>query len=1777
MKMWDARGVMRAWPGWRPGIGLAMLALCGAGGIHAEAILEWTGNASSSWDLGGSLNWRAGTVPAAFTNGASVLFSDGAAGSGSIRLADALEPASVTVSNRVKAYRLDGPGYVRGSATWTKLGPGHLAVAPGTMFATSGNFGLGGGLTIIEGSLLRTNFVGGELWIGHRAESPAALILTNAIVRVSSWVAVGRGNGTAGHASRAALHDSTLLCNNAALGYWANIAGNLQSPTLTLEGASRLVNTGGIGFNLSESSGSSSTVAIRDASWIYSASRVLLGMQPGATGALVIAGSGAMTNGGYASVGAAGVGHATLEDNAVWQSLGDFNVADTEGSQGTLEILDSAFLRIDTLYVGKAPHSTGTVFQSGGTVLRNAGGDWRIGGNARGGANQVGIYFLSNGVFNTSGANLQVGAHGAGYFNQSGGTAAVSAWPSIGRFAGGVGHLNVSGGTFHASGAANALIVGEAGTGTLTVSSKGVVDVANVLRIGQEPGASGTVNLNGGTLLAKRVASPNSAASSTFHFNGGTLKAAAGAAGPFLGGLSAAVVQSGGCIIDSGTNVITIDQDLLDGGGGGGLQKLGSGSLILAGDLDYTGPTAVSQGALIVTAPASFASSGCVVAAGAALGVRITAADSQLGIPSLTFPAGGSSLRFDFAGFGGQSRPPLSVAALNIHGPVVIDIAGANFPAGQVPLLEWGARAGVGDFRLGSLPRGMEARLIENAGNKSVDLLVTVAPSALPWQLQQAPIMTDWAQQVDPEHPWPEYPRPQMQRASWLNLNGVWQWQPGSAGDPVPTHVLSGSILVPFCMESAISGVMERHDRAWYQRAFTVPSAWAGQRVLLHFDAVDWECEPFLNGVSLGIHRGGYDPFTFDITPYLAGLGPQILAVRVYDPTDAGGSPIVVPLGKQRLDPGGIWYTACSGIWQTVWLEPVPATSISNIRMAPDIDAQSLELSVTVAGPAGGVTVAADAFDGTNRVASATGVPGTDFSLGIPAPKLWSPANPFLYDLRLSLRTSSNTLDAVASYFGMRKISLGTHNGFAKMMLNNQFMFEFGPLDQGYWPDGIYTPPTDLAMREDIEQTRALGFNLIRKHMKVESPRWYYYADKLGLLVWQDMPAMAAGAALNDSSKIQFEAELARMVQTRWNHPSIVVWTPFNEGWGQFDTVRISSNLMVLDPTRLVNCASGWTFEEVGHIEDVHSYPDPSCPQNDTRAVANGEFGGIGLGITNHTWAAGWGYAGAADGADLTAQFEGFCFQLSDYVQNRGLSAAVYTQIADVETELNGLYTYDRKVLKPDLRRIQSAVVSTMGTYSNRAVVPSSQRVPQTWRFTFESPAAEWAATDFDDSAWMSGIGGFGTAGTPGAAIGTTWNTANIWLRRTFDGTGWTGQDLAHLVFNLHHDEGVEIYINGVLAASATGYTTRYIQVPIRAEAQPAIRAGPNNVLAVHCHQTAGGQYIDVGIDLRTVLVAPPALPAPDWPENGTGLVGEYYADASLSNRVFHRMDPNVDFDWGGGAAGGGLPSDHFSVRWSARIQPRYSEVYTFHLTANDGCRLWLGGQLLIDKWFDDAGAGKAGSILLTGGQRYDLQIEYYDRLDAASAKLEWTSASQLREIVPSGVLFPNTAPAPSAAGDRAILAGQTLAVTNTATDADVPSQTLSFSLVHPPSGAAIDPNTGVFTWRPTIAQSPATYPIQWVVTDNGRPSLSATQAFDVAVLRPAAPVASDALWRDGQFEMRVSGSAGPDYAIYACTNLFEPAWSWIASTNPASLPFLFIDPQSSNAPERYYRIQLEP
>jgi len=420
-----------------------------------------------------------------------------------------------------------------------------------------------------------------------------------------------------------------------------------------------------------------------------------------------------------------------------------------------------------------------------------------------------------------------------------------------------------------------------------------------------------------------------------------------------------------------------------------------------------------------------------------------------------------------------------------------------------------------------------------------------------------------------------------------------------------------------------------------YRRSFEIPKGWSGQQVLLHFGAVDWESTVFLNGKKLGVHRGGYDAFSFNITDALKGEGAQEITVDVFDPTDLGGQ----PRGKQKLKPGSIMYTATTGIWQTVWLEPVAPAHIESLKIVPDVDESCLRLTVFGSG-----SVEAVASDNGKDIAQVTGQAGSELKLSIPNPKLWSPDSPHLYDLRVSLKSGDKTVDSVTSYFGMRKIALGKDDkGVTRMMLNGKPVFQVGPLDQGFWPDGIYTAPTDEALRFDIAETKRLGFNATRKHVKVEPARWYYWCDKIGLLVWQDMPC---GNSYTDKpqpiDKPQFKSELMNMVKNNWNHPSIIMWVVFNENQGQHDTEALVAEVKALDPSRLVNNASGNDDKNCGDVIDKHSYPGPESPKPEVnRAAVLGEFGGLGLPVDGHTWTKKtWGYEGTKNIEDLTKGYE---------------------------------------------------------------------------------------------------------------------------------------------------------------------------------------------------------------------------------------------------------------------------------------------------------------------------------------------------------------------------------------------------------------------------------------------------------------------------------------------------------------------------------------------------------
>ncbi|KAB2641736.1 MAG: glycoside hydrolase family 2 [Verrucomicrobia bacterium] len=558
---------------------------------------------------------------------------------------------------------------------------------------------------------------------------------------------------------------------------------------------------------------------------------------------------------------------------------------------------------------------------------------------------------------------------------------------------------------------------------------------------------------------------------------------------------------------------------------------------------------------------------------------------------------------------------------------------------------------------------------------------------AAEWQPAVGPLQTRWAKDVSPEKVLPEYPRPQMVRKDWQNLNGLWDIK---LDDGTETR-----ILVPFPVESALSGVMKHSERLTYHRSFEIPKSWAGQQVLLHFGAVDWQTKVSLNGKELGIHRGGYDGFSFDVTSALKAQGQQEMTVEVFDPTDLGGQ----ARGKQKLKPGSIMYTSTTGIWQTVWLEPVAPTHIESLKIVPDVDQGCVRIKVAaVAGKDDGqLQAAVEVYDGPTKIGSANGLADEEIVVKIPRAKLWSPDAPFLYDLKVTAsgQHSAPHADAVTSYFGMRKIALGKDDkGVTRMLFNGQPVFQVGPLDQGFWPDGLYTAPTDEALRFDISETKRLGFNTTRKHVKVEPDRWYYWCDKLGLLVWQDMPcANSYTDKPQPLDNAQFKVELVNMVTSHWDHPSIIMWVVFNENQGQHDTEALVAAVKTLDPSRLVNNASGNDDKNCGDVIDKHSYPGPESPKPEAnRAAVLGEFGGLGLPVDGHTWSKKtWGYEGTKSIADLTTGYEKLLAKAWELNASAGLSAVIYTQFTDVETECNGLLTYDRALNKVLAERAAAA------------------------------------------------------------------------------------------------------------------------------------------------------------------------------------------------------------------------------------------------------------------------------------------------------------------------------------------------------------------------------------------------------------------------------------------------------------------------------------------------------
>lgn len=624
----------------------------------------------------------------------------------------------------------------------------------------------------------------------------------------------------------------------------------------------------------------------------------------------------------------------------------------------------------------------------------------------------------------------------------------------------------------------------------------------------------------------------------------------------------------------------------------------------------------------------------------------------------------------------------------------------------------------------------MRSRIITS----TIAALLAVAGtlSAQNWTPAGNRIKTKWAEEVSPTNAHPEYPRPQMLRPEWKSLNGLWDYAVTPKSEARP-KTFDGKILVPFAIESSLSGVgkaLTPDDALWYSTTFSVPSNWKGKRLILNFDAVDWKAEVFVNDIKVGSHTGGYTRFSLDVTPYVKN-GSNSLVVRVEDASDNDFQ----PRGKQVKDPRGIWYTSVSGIWQSVWIEPVAPAHITDYNVVSSVADKAINVTVDAAGVQEGDVVkvylldggigystetanaAKPAADGMYSVlASGMAVPGGTVTLNVRNPKLWSPESPYIYGLDIQILRTGKVIDRVAAYAPMREVSAYRKNGNTLLMgLNGEGLFQLGPLDQGWWPDGLYTAPTDEALKFDIQKTKDFGFNMIRKHVKVEPDRWYYYCDQLGMIVWQDMPSFAVSKKwgmyyygegedwpASPEAKANYYKEWGEILNQFKKFQCIAVWVPFNEAWSQFDTKDVVAFTKRTDPTRLVNQSSGGSWEEgVGDILDNHHYPYPAFRMWD-KAMINvlGEYGGIGFPVQGHLWQAdkNWGYVQYKSGDEVLAEYADFAEQLKQLIK-QGCSAAVYTQTTDVEIEVNGLMTYDRKVIKMDekkLRAVNEGIIKSM-------------------------------------------------------------------------------------------------------------------------------------------------------------------------------------------------------------------------------------------------------------------------------------------------------------------------------------------------------------------------------------------------------------------------------------------------------------------------------------------------
>lgn len=721
--------------------------------------------------------------------------------------------------------------------------------------------------------------------------------------------------------------------------------------------------------------------------------------------------------------------------------------------------------------------------------------------------------------------------------------------------------------------------------------------------------------------------------------------------------------------------------------------------------------------------------------------------------------------------------------------------------------------------------------------------------AAQEWKPVPGNIMTTWATGVTPENTWKEYPRPQMVRKEWKNLNGLWDYTVVIGTNSAPVQRNSRKILVPFCPESALSGIKELisgSQEMVYRRFFNIPGNWKGKRILLHFEAVDYYAKVWIDGKPVGEHKGGYEAFQFDITDALNPAEDHEISLVVWDPSNTGTQPV----GKQTLlglSKGN--YTPTSGIWQTVWIEPVEDVSIQSLKILPDIDLETVTVNAVLKGWGYDHKIKVQAFEKGIEIASGENTPGKPVALKIKNQKLWSPESPYLYDLKVSLSENGKTIDEVESYFGMRKISMARDAaGFMRIHLNNKEIFQLGPLDQGYWPDGLLTPPSDEALKFDVEYLKKTGSNMDRVHMKVQPDRFYYYCDKLGLLVWQDMISPRASASRSEVGGAKaWETEWETIIDQLYSHPSIIQWTVFNESWGQYDTERLTDWTKRKDPSRLVSNASGWIDRNVGDIRDFHDYTVyPSMgwiPENYPRAMVLGEGGGHELPLKDHVWTADFKVPERIDRAgDLVREVvtspevldERYSLWVDNLVllKDYGMNAVVFTQISDVENEVNGWLTYDRKISKIPVERlaaIHSRLFKPLSGKKNYSI-PLSMNVPQKWNYSFTEPSADWFKNGSRGN-WNTGNGPFGKKMMNVPEVRTIWETNNLFLQKDFNLSSIPSK-LSLVVYN----SGLtSVYINGEFAIQINNLRRwdpeiKVSEVPLPEKAAALLKKGTNHI-----------------------------------------------------------------------------------------------------------------------------------------------------------------------------------------------------------------------------------------------------------------------------------------------------------------------------------------------------------